>query len=296
MHKQCTGLTSNQFKKEEQAVKAGKGSYICPNCVPGEVMEPPLDEDADSKTMLKKILSRVQANSAQMKDSVAKIVSLTESIEFMSKEFEDLKRRIVGHENRIKELEAVSSSSSIKIDSLSTAMASLTNHSRINNIEVSNVKQYVGEDIVSMMIRLGEVMGVEVKRDDIDKAHRVNSTNKNKPKPIIVRFISNLKKNQLLDSIRIKTKGGLSLTGESLGVQSSQEIFVNHHQTVVMKRLHYYVRKLRPDHVKKTGCYEDGVIWVQLVNSDASFYVRSLKDLEQLYAKCKVQLHFEDVA
>ena len=150
----------------------------------------------------------------------------------------------------------------------------------------------MGENVVDMVIKLGQEVDVVIEKSEIDKGHRVNSTNKSKPKPIIVRLTSNLKKTELLEALREKTKAGYSLTAESLGVASKEVVFVNHHQTVEVKKIHYHVRKLRPNHIHRTGCYEDGVIWVQH-KDDSSSYVRNLTDLRTLCAKFKIPLVFE---
>ena len=172
---------------------------------------------------------------------------------------------------------------------VSSSVSSLSNHSRINNIEITNVKQFMGENVVDMVIKLGQEVDVVIEKSEIDKGHRVNSTNKSKPKPIIVRLTSNLKKTELLEAIREKTKAGYNLTSESQGVSSKEMVFVNHHQTVEMKKIHYHVRKLQ---IHRSGCYEDGVIWVQH-KDDSSSYVRNLTDLRTLYAKFKIPLVFE---
>ena len=172
-----------------------------------------------------------------------------------------------------------------KVNNIASNVQQGNRHSRINNIVIANVPEKKEEKIPEMIIKLGEYLNVEITKGDIDKTHRVNSFNKNQPKPTVARLVTNIKKTELMTALRDHFKNGNNLTARSLGIADDSYIFVNHHLASHMAGLHAGLRKLRKDHPFKLGYYEDSTIWVLLANQERSTFIKNEGDFVSLCSK-----------
>jgi len=201
------------------------------------------------------------------------------------------------HEKRLKQIEKDQRATAADTQFLISSVHHLNNHSRINNIEINCLEEVQGEDLTNMLISFAGKVEVQLGVSEIDKIHRINSHNKTQARPIVARFVSNIKKTQFMEAIRNKIKKGDKITADLFGSSKKNLVFINHHQSPQMKYIYKEVRQLRPGTVAKTGYYEDGTIWATLNRpGNPSIRIRTMEGLERLKGKARMKDKPEDSA
>jgi len=271
-HKECSGLSKAQWAQEEKVCKTGNGTFVCGIC----------DNVDDVRTMLSKLLAASHDHSENFCKVKKDLNELSDSVEFRSSKFDEFKVTIENHSRKIETLEKDNAALRQEVKKLSEDQEDLASHSRINNIEITGLPEERDEKPISLVTNLCENLGVDISLSDIDKLHRVNSFDKRNPRPLIVRFSTNLKKSELMTAIRSKIRENVKITARLFGINNDRLVFINHHLLPKKKFLHKPVRDLRP-RIIKSGIYGNGTIWAVLNNATQStVYIRNPCDLESI--------------
>lgn len=84
-------------------------------------------------------------------------------------------------------------------------MNELQQYTRRNDIEIKGVPEVAGENVLQLVTKTRMVMGVEMNTTDIDNCHRVGKKrNVNESRPIIVKFISHIKKQEFVKARKVR--------------------------------------------------------------------------------------------
>ena len=284
-HVSCTKLTKQQLKSEEEACKRRAGTFKCYKC---EVMSTPMKE---IQKTLDKLLLASSKHSEDVKSIKEDVRKLSDSVEFCSSKFDEFKLVVEAHEKRLTSLEKETDNMKTEISQLNRARVDYNNHSRLNNIEISGLPESTAENLVEMMTTFGANIKVNIQPSDIDKIHRIPTFKKKNPRPVVVRFTSNIKKTEILEAVKLMVKEKQKITAQVFGSDNRNLVFVNHHLTPDMKYLHKLVRDCRPNLVTKTGVLENGKIWAVLNDTAKSFvYIRNMEDLNKIKSRMSTQL------
>ena len=118
-----------------------------------------------------------------------------------------------------------------------------------NSLEIHGVPEDLFISTEDVVIELGEVLNVPIQSDDIDISHKLYS-GKNKPKNIIVKFISHKKKTALykmrteLKNVRITQLFPHSTTATVL---AAKRLYINENLTSFRKDLMKEANQMRKD-------------------------------------------------
>jgi len=112
-----------------------------------------------------------------------------------------------------------------KIELLEDKHDELEMYSRKHNIEVHGIPESSEEDLEKVMIKVAEIVGIDIDVDDIDIVHRLPS--KAKPRPIIVKFKSH-KTKQSIYLARRKLRG---ITSHSSELNGANAVYINENLT-----------------------------------------------------------------
>ncbi|KAI5634207.1 hypothetical protein NE865_03835 [Phthorimaea operculella] len=175
-------------------------------------------------------------------------LSITTSVNNLSSEIKDLKNSLDHTDadlrdtkSKVSALETQVSDQDNKILELSNTITrlSLENNkqqqwARQMNVEVVGLPETKNENLYSVIMRLAEIIGAPIQREDITTITRVQSASKNHPRNIIIKLNSRLVKDKLISAARKYkelTSYALGFTGES------KKIYVNEHLTPDNKQL-----------------------------------------------------------
>ena len=126
-----------------------------------------------------------------------------------------------------------------EMDELYESHDDLEQYTRKNSLEIHGVPENLYTSTEDVVIKLGEVLNVPIQSEDIDISHKLYS-GKNKPKNIIVKFISHKKKTALykkrveLKNVKITQLFPHSTTAAAL---ASERLYINESLTSFRKDL-----------------------------------------------------------
>lgn len=163
-----------------------------------------------------------------------------DKIDDFNRQMEDLKKlskSIAGFEQ---ELLSVRS----ECARLKTQVEYLNQRERSNNLEICGIPEKRGENIIEIIKKIGNVVGVSISQDDIVSGHRVarfRGEGPALPKNIIVKFSSGNKKRDVLNAAKTRRNPGLSAV--DMGFSQEVKIFINEHLSPFYKLLHKKARE-----------------------------------------------------
>jgi hypothetical protein len=119
-----------------------------------------------------------------------------------------------------------------------------------------------------------------VSLDEIDYIVRTRSTNTSSPRPIVVKFIRKIARDNFLASVRQKRK---IITSDNIEVGgTTRNITINEHLTLRNKQLFYQSRLLGREKGYKYIWTRSGKVFMRREDSSPKIYISCLRDLETL--------------
>ena len=184
----------------------------------------------------------------------SKLKLLEEQVLTSKKELEELKQRLYDVEGSHDDLEQ---------------------YIRKFNLVIHGIPEREEEDNVENVINLGKILKVNLARCDIDIVHRLNTKNKTKTRPIIVRFSNYNVKSQLY-------KARINLRNATLHDLGAEKIFINENLTAWRAGLFREARNvLKKYHNGKTWTI-DGKIFFKTDLNAKVLRIDSYEDLKTL--------------
>ncbi|XP_052755582.1 uncharacterized protein LOC128201753 [Galleria mellonella] len=204
------------------------------------------------------------------------------SMEFISKQYEDMKVMI---ETLLEEKKE----NKLYIKSLESRIEKLEKRCRSSTMEIRNVPVLVNETASSLsdvIFTLGKVAQVPIEKTDIKNLFRMQSSGENKP--IIVEFTSDLVKDNLLQSIKQfnRTNKGNFLKSSDLGIPgTAKQVYVSESLTANAKKLFYLTRNFAKSYDYNFAWTSHGNIFVRRRQGDPAMRIGSEEDLQNLATK-----------
>lgn len=188
------------------------------------------------KEMAKSMTDR--ESRGEIRELRAEMKSLTESVKFMSDEFEDMKKRLrEATEEREalrksnEELRAKCKENENVIQQLQKRVVQSEQYSRRSNIEIRGLVEQDNEDVAELVGKIGDVLGEPITSSDIEVCHRVPTREAGKSN-VVVQFRSRQKRDSVLEKAR-KAR----VRNNQVGIPDDARVFVNEHLCPTLKRL-----------------------------------------------------------
>ena len=118
-------------------------------------------------------------------------IKVTESHEFFSNKFDELERENKKKNENIKELKETIDILTEKNKSLTSNVDELEQYSCKNCLLLHGVQENENENTDDIILKaISEELSIEIKENDLDRAHRIGNSNRKdgKPQAIIVKF------------------------------------------------------------------------------------------------------------
>ena len=178
----------------------------------------------------------------QLKNSIEALK--TEIIENLINENKRLSKKCDELEKKVSELYNTDDDLIDRLYELECGVYDQNQRSRKNNIEISGVPNDVLDEnlentIVTILNECMPEQGTNICSSDIEACHRLPA--KNGPKPVIVRFHSRKIRNTAFELRRSIN----NFDHSRFGIEENDKLWVNDNLSPMMKKLHFYARKLK---------------------------------------------------
>lgn len=240
-HGKCVGLS-----KQDVARLIMPGAlWNCADCtrasqkraslLPTEINEPEDDCSISSMNILKQIQT-------EMKTFNTKYDTLLESVNFCSNQITTFEKMLSELSKRMTIIEKLSKENAdlkVTVGQLTTRIENIEQQARLNNIEIQGVPEKSNENILHILDHIGQHIQCTILPSDVNSAHRVaHSTPSEKPKSIIVKFQSKVKRDEILAAAKTKRLSYPDKSQPGLVIDNiSRGLFINEHLTSNTKLL-----------------------------------------------------------
>ena len=251
----CSGFRETSFKNLS---KGEKKAWICKNCKSSVSTDVNFHQEILKE--LKELRKSIEYNSSTIED-------LVKSNENLKADIHEVKNQNQNLKDEIKKLNS-------ELHSVKKDVIDLKQYSRRLNIEISNFPESENEDITSIMDSFMTVLGADLK-DNLVAYHRVPTMNKNKIKPIIVKFNTAIAKNDFMKKCKQKN----ILANQINSSLSAEPIYFNDHLCPELKKLLYQCKVFKREKNYKFCWTKSGKIFLRKQEGSKIIVVNSEFDL-----------------
>ena len=157
----------------------------------------------------------------------------------------------------------------------------LEQYSRKNCINISGVKEKDRESVKALTKEISRAVGISVTDGDIDTAHRIGKHVEGKARPIIVKFTT-FDRRQDLYQARRKLRSASAPAGSSLSDAELRQIFLSDSLTKSNRDVMYAARQLKNDGKIAAAWTDAGRMKMRIVADGPTKVIRSLDDLRSI--------------
>lgn len=190
------------------------------------------------KTNTEKLVLDVESLKGNYKELKENLFSTKSQLDILVKENDGLKSKVKFLEDQIstskKELEDMEQ----RLNDVEASHDDLEQYTRKFNLVILGIPERKEEDNVENVIKLGQLLEVNLTRGDIDIVHRMKTKSESKPRPIIARFSNYNAKSKLYEA-------RLNLRNVTLQDLGAEKIFINENLTAWRAKLFKEARKVR---------------------------------------------------
>lgn len=208
--------------------------------------------------------------------------SLTESLDFHSKEQSELKTNIKAINMKIKTIDSLEQELikvKCQLNNIHLEHNIWDQRERLNNLEITGIPEKNNESVTQYLASIANILEVQIPKDEIVHIHRVPTRISGRPKNIIVKFKSLVTKDSLISAIR-KRK---SLKTSDIGIPGeSKPIYVNEHLTPFYKDLHKKTKEAKRVAGYKYIWIRNCKIYVRKDDTSPAFIINRFDDISKI--------------
>lgn len=221
----------------------------------------------DDNTAINRSLSETNLRLAEMEKSLTYESQRQDTFDDRLKVIEDTRKSCVESTNQVHILES--------------KIAAIEQHARQNNVEISNLPERRGENLIKIIECLGNEIKYPISAADIVSVHRVPHADQKNPRPknVIVTFTTRIHRDNVIAAHRA-TKG---LDSTKLSINGSPHtIYINEHLTLANKMLFRQTREAARKQEYKYVWIKHGCILVRKSDTSPVLAIRSLQDVDRI--------------
>lgn len=241
----------------------------------------------DWKKDLKDGLKPVQNDLAQLSDRLDKWENRVKVIEDKVHALETSQASLLSQKTETKEFQDGLIEENCKLrqelDTVRSNWEDMEQRSRLFNIEIQNIPEKKGENLLSIFEAICTKIQTPITRDNVRAVHRVrHNTATDKPKNIIVQLNSRWQRDDVLAAAHVRR----GLTTDQLGVdrdgQKPCTVYINEHLTLSNKIVYSKARQFAKDHSYKHVWVKNGTVLLRKTDSSKAHPIRHIGDLDVL--------------
>lgn len=164
------------------------------------------------------------------------------------------------------------------VSKLETRVEELEQYSRRNAFEVYGIPKTENENVINIVMKVGEALGVPIEETQIDACHRLKAPESGKPPGIIVKMVRRVDTELMLKKKREKK----DFSTRHIGMAVDSPIYVNESLTPGNRRLLGATRAARKAKNYRYLWVRNGKILLRKDDGHEVVVVKSLNDLDRL--------------
>lgn len=297
-HAKCVDLNKDDLKKITEGVR----TFRCSKCSGAKrksksLVPPPVvseessvngsDDDDTSEVDAEDISQTYNAVIGELRKISAVQKTFERSLTTFSKLIDDFTKKMKKFEKITKEVDKLSVGQQETVKKVAVHEYRLNDNdqiSRMNDVEISNVPEIKGENLVTIAKTIGITLKVPLTEKEIDCIHRVPCFDKEKPKNIIVKLQSRMVKNELVAAARryYKENKNEGLNANKINMPGNNIIFINEHLTSDRKMLFMECKKFAKNNSIEFVWVKDCKIFARKSAVTKTKLIRCLDDLKNI--------------
>lgn len=219
LHYTCAGT----LKKSYAAKSFDKSKFKCAGCKRGDTPPPGKFFSFDQ---LKELVAELKGEicediKKEIRDTVKELREETAA------EIKELKETV-------SELRRVNTEKDTVIANLVVQVNGLDQYSRKNNFEIDNIEQFEDESIEDIVLKIAGHMKIDLKREEIDAAHRLPQRKNTGPAKIIVQLTSRKKRDEF---VRARSQAAPITSTKLVGGNIKSRIYINENLSPFFREL-----------------------------------------------------------
>lgn len=251
-------------------------------------------EDAGDETSIKSMLQAMERRMTQKMEDVDR------SAKFNSQQYDEIK--VLLEDMKIKVNKILKKQDELEKENIrlkqqiceveikyEERIDTVENRSRISNLEIKNVPESPGEDVVQIVKNIGAAIGItNIAEGDIQVAHRVDQRNKERgQRPIIAHMASRYLRNKWLNLYKDHNKKKGNLTANAVHPNLPKKtIYLNEHITVPKKILLKEVKEFaRSKEIKYVWVKDSQILLKKDERSNHVQKINTKRELEEYKRK-----------
>lgn len=216
------------------------------------------------------------------------IGDLRASVNFMSSEFDDMKKSTVTCQNEMRLIKKENDCLRNELNNLSRKLTQIDQLSRASNMEIQCVPEHRSENILNIVKKLGNTVKMPIKDSDVLFCSRIAKQNQEstRPRTILVKLNSPRTRDSILSAVMTYNKQNAQqkLNSSDLGFGPNEKtaVFVTENLSPENKNLHSAARHRAKELKYKFVWVRGGRIYMRKTESSEMIYVRNIDTLNKL--------------
>ncbi|XP_044766235.1 uncharacterized protein LOC123322356 [Coccinella septempunctata] len=215
---------------------------------------------------------------------VDEIQRLRDSVNFCSDKVSDFEIKLNGFSEmvaKVNKLEKENESLKKQVSVLNRRIGVIEQQSRSNNLEIQNIPEKTKENLHDVILKVASHINTDLNMSMIESISRVQSKLTNKPKNIVVRFVSKSNRDNFLAAYKAKKQSDGGHSGISVK-DIADKIYINEHLTMENKILFKEVRSAAKERSYKYVWVQNGNIMLRKDDTSRIIHVHHDFDLSRL--------------
>lgn len=223
----------------------------------------------------------------QIKSELKKIIDIKESVEFLTSEYDRIQAHVKESQEKIKNLTQENANLNKSLETLSTRLILLEQHSRENNLEINGIPENKSENLYSVMTQLGATISLPIPESDIMACTRVRKLDDSskRPRTVVVKLRNTRVRDSIIAAVSKfnKTKSSDRLNSTHLGYSVSKSfIYVSEHLSPFYKALHARTRTIAKEKGFRYVWIRNGRIFIRKNDQSPAKQIKCYESLNNL--------------
>lgn len=223
----------------------------------------------------------------QIKSELKILNDIKESMEFLTAEYDRIQAHVKESEEKIKNLTQENANLNKTLESLSTRLILLEQHSRENNLEINGIPENKSENLYSVMNQLGAVISLPIQETDIMACTRVRKLDDSskRPRTVVVKLRNTRVRDSIIAAVSKfnKNKSSDRLNSGQLGYSVTKSfIYVSEHLSPYYKALHARTRTIAKEKGFRYVWIRNGRIFIRKNDQSPAKQIKCYETLNNL--------------